>query len=195
MKLVLFDFDKTLTTKDSFIEFLKFAVSKPKLFLKSIILFPSFVFYKVGGLSSEKFKKKVLTNFFKGLTDEKLSTLGEQFSKEIIPQILNKEIISKLHNHISDGDKTVIVSGSLAIWLKPWTNNLGVDLISTKLSFKNNVFLGKLDGKNCIREEKRLQIIKRYNLDLYSEVICYVNKGDDNEMLSLATSNNNRNII
>jgi HAD superfamily hydrolase (TIGR01490 family) len=195
MKIVLFDFDKTLTTKDSFIEFLKFAVSKPKLFLKSIILLPSFVFYKVGGLSSEKFKKKVLLSFFKGWTDEKLSILGEQFSKDIIPQILNKEIVLKLQNHISNGDKVVIASGSLAIWLKPWTNNFGVDLISTKLSFKNNVFSGKLDGKNCIREEKRLQIIKRYNLDLYSEVICYGNKGDDNEMLSLATSNNNRNII
>lgn len=40
MNLISFDFDKTLTLKDSFIEFLKFAIPKRTLIIKSFS-FPS----------------------------------------------------------------------------------------------------------------------------------------------------------
>ena len=195
MNLILFDFDKTLTFKDSFIEFLKFAIPKRTLIIKGFFLFPHYLLYKFNLYSAEKFKIKVLTSFFYNQSQKQMQLLGLQFSTNKIPKILNKELVKKLDNHITKGDKVVLVSASLDIWLKPWAESKSIDLICTQLYFNEEIFKGSLYGTNCNGPEKKVQVTKQYDLKSYSKIICYGNKGGDDELLSLASSNKHKNII
>lgn len=195
MRLVLFDFDKTLTTKDSFIEFLKFAVPSSKLLMNSFFLLPWFGLYKLGFYSSEKFKKRTFKTFFYGYKENDLKLLGERFAREKTPSILNDKINSKMLHYLANGDEIVIVSASLNVWLEPWASSFGVKLLCTDLKFENDIFLGEFSNKNCKGEEKKNRILSAYDLNLYSDVICYGNKGDDEPMMSLAFSDKNRIIV
>lgn len=121
--------------------------------------------------------------------------LGLQFSTNKIPKILNKELLKKLDNHIIKGEKVVLASASLDIWLQPWAENKKNDLIYTQLYFNEEVFKGSLFGTNCNGPEKKVQVTKQYDFKSYSKIICYGNKGGDDELLSLASSNKHKNII
>lgn len=195
MKLVLVDFDNTLTTKDSFIEFLKFESTWINFMLKSLSISPFYLLFKIKLISAKKMKEVVLKKFFNGVTKQYLIEKGIRFNETIIPNIINETIFLKLEDYVKQKNEVVIVSASLNLWLEPFAKQHNVKLICTQLNFLNNQFYGGIYGENCNREVKKKEILTKYNLTDYNEVVVIGNKGGDNEMFTLATSIKNRIIV
>jgi len=77
MNLALFDFDGTLTSKDSLGEFLKYSVSRSKYIINMIKFIPYFIMWQTKLMPNNITKEKLFDIFFKVLMKENLKKLLE----------------------------------------------------------------------------------------------------------------------
>jgi len=187
MTLALFDFDKTLTTKDSLLEFLKYTTSTLPYLIKMLKFTPFFIAYKLNIIKNYDAKERLFKIFFKDFNETKFKAIAKEFSLCNLDKILNYEIYQKLKTHIQRGDKVVIVSASMECWLKPWCDKHNIDLLSTKLEFKEQKLTGKFFTKNCHGKEKVSRINKHLTLSDYDDIYAYGDSSGDDEMLAIAT--------
>jgi phosphatidylglycerophosphatase C len=115
-----------------------------------------------------------------------LKALGESFSREIIPGIIRQETMETLVDLKKHGYKIVVISASVSIWLKPWTDSIGVELICTEFEFLKGKFSGRFATPNCNGQEKVVRIKKHLNVMDYSPIYAYGNSKGDLPMLALA---------
>ncbi len=184
--LALFDFDGTLTTKDSLSDFILFAFGKPKTVIGGILLAPTLAGYAVGLIDNSIAKQRVLKYFFGGISTDRMREFGEAYAKQRLPKILRPAGTEKLKWHQDQGHKVVIVSASTEYWLKSWTDEMGFDLLATQLDVQNNELTGYYLGQNCHGEEKIRRIKASYDLSKFDEIYAYGDTSGDKPMLALA---------
>ena len=182
--LVLFDFDGTITTKDSMLIFVKFCVGSFKYYTLLISIGFVMILYKLG--IKTQVKALFLSWAFKGISKEDLEKKGVAFCEQKLPSILNQQALDHIRFYKNQGDEICIVSASCLEWIKPWANQHELSLISTQLAYKNGLFNGNLDGKNCNGYQKVLAIKKTYSLEGFNQIIAYGNSKGDQKMLDLA---------
>jgi phosphatidylglycerophosphatase C len=185
--LVLFDFDGTLTSSDSLLRFLLFAVPPLKLLTGAIVLV--FQYLKMiwsGQWTNEKGKEALLSIYFKGLTLEALQQLGTAFCRDNLPRILRPELLAMLREYRDAGAVVVIVSASPDIWLAPFCSAERIQLICTSLHFEDEKYTGALATPNCNGPEKARRIRAAFDLALFQKIIAFGNSAGDLEMLALA---------
>ena len=86
MKLYLFDFDGTLTKKDSMIEFLIYVNdNKFMFFLKTLISSPLLLILSI--ISFNRFKSQFLKIHLYKFSEEELQTKSKKFAKRIIKNL------------------------------------------------------------------------------------------------------------
>lgn len=185
--IAFFDFDGTLTTKDSMFEFIKYCHGTLKLCLGLLWLSPYLVAYKVGLQNAQSSKQKILAFFFGGITELALAKKGEIFCDLYMDKILRKSGLERIVWHKRQEHQVVIVTASAGIWIKKLAQNLDIELISSELEVINGKITGLLVGKNCNGVEKVERIIKRYNLRYFNEIHAYGDSKNDLHMLSIAT--------
>ena len=183
----MFDFDGTLTTRDSFLAFIRyahgawryyagFALHAPILILMLLHLYP-------GG----KAKQRIFSHFFKGWTHSRFKSLGQSFYVEI-EKMRNEPVIGKMQEHIAQGHTVYVISASLPEWLEPWCLKQGVKaVLATEIEVDDNGLLtGRFKTANCSGQEKvnRLLEIEPDKENYY--LFAYGNSSGDNEMLVMA---------
>lgn len=185
--VAVFDFDGTLTRRDSLFPFLKLVAGQRRYYWSILLLIPTLLCYRLGLLPNWQAKEAVLTRFLQGLTAEKLQQLADRFAVQTIPKLLRPEALARLQWHQQQGHQTVLLSASLEIYLRPWGKAMGFDkTIGTRLLVESGVVTGRIEGKNCYGPEK----VERL-LEFLEDFNCYVlyaygdSKGD-RELLALA---------
>ena len=83
--LALFDLDGTITTKDTFLEFIKYYHGSAKFYLGFLLTSPWLFFFKAGIIPNWRAKEKVLEYFFKGESTHDFQQRGKKFSTEVLP--------------------------------------------------------------------------------------------------------------
>ena len=184
--LILFDFDGTLTTKDSMMEFVRFVRGSQRLQLGFLWLAPVLVAYKLGIISNQKAKERFLRFHLGGISRDELRQKGVEFGQSIIPQLLRPAGLSQLKRYQDEGAKVVLVSASLDIWLEAWASSLGIHLICTQASYEEGVFSGQLASPNCYGPEKLTRIKSEIKLENFGRTIAYGDSGGDKELLAWA---------
>jgi phosphatidylglycerophosphatase C len=183
--LALFDFDGTITKRDSFLDFLLFSVRFPRLLGGLFLLIPVIIAYSLKIITNEKAKQKVLSFFFKGLSKEKFYKIGDHYSANRIPVIIKDDAVQRIQWHKQQDHRVVIVSASLKSWLKGWCEKQGVDLICTQMEVENGYLTGRFNGKNCYGPEKVKRIKEQFAPERYY-IYVYGDSRGDKEMLALA---------
>lgn len=186
MIVAFFDFDGTITTKDSFLEFIAFSKGRHSLYKGILRYTPSILAYKMGCLSGHKLKERFITYFYKDLSIEIFSKKATQFVTEYIETIVRPNAMARIKWHQEQGHKVVIVSGSLKHWIKPWCDRLDIDQIATDIEVKDGKITGLLSGKNCIGMEKVTRIKSLYDMSHFEYIYAYGNSNGDKELLELA---------
>ena len=184
--LALFDFDGTITSKDSLLEFIKFSVGKSKFAMVMGLFSPLIFYYIFIKKDGEIAKQKVLSFLYKGKSEAELKALGKTFAEKIIPGILMQKAMDEIQKFKQLGYRIVVISASLEIWLKPWTDSLGVELICTKMKFDQEKFTGSFATANCNGNEKVNRIKSLLRLEDYHPIYAYGNSSGDRPMLALA---------
>ena len=186
MRIAFFDFDGTITYRDSMLDFIRYAKGDLRFAVGMILLFPMLISYKLGRISRHRAKELFLSHFFKGMRRKALQDIADAYSLTRIAKILRPETMEEFRRHLKQNDKVVVVSASVDIWLRAWCRKNGVELIATRLEYTNNRFAGRLFGENCRGREKVLRILEKFDLTLYSSIYAYGDSDGDDDMLALA---------
>lgn len=184
--IAFFDFDGTITAKDSMIEFIIFVYGKVKLYKGLCYLSPILLALKLKLISNHIAKEKFIFYFFKHFKKTEIQNLAERFSTTLDQMIL-ANARERIEWHKQKNHEVVIVSASLEIYLKKWCEKQKIALIGTQLEFKNQNLARKFATKNCYGLEKVNRIKKQYDLKKYQNIYVYGNSRGDREMLSLGT--------
>jgi len=184
-QIILFDFDGTITQKDTLFEIAKFSSGSLNYFFKIMLLIPVFNLMKLKVITKQRGKKLFLKRFFGNYSKGEFDDIVVRFANERVPQLIRPKGL-ELINELNHGEnKLAIVSASPENWIKPWADQYGIEVIATKLKFANDRLAG-IDGINCNGEEKVRRIKEVINLDEYDKVIAYGDTKGDLPMLALA---------
>lgn len=184
-KLYFFDFDGTLTYKDTMFLFLKFY--NPSKFITEFIKhIPLFILLKLKLADTEKVKKSFIASILKGERKEKIEEKAQQFFDENYPQIIRENALDFIHNMDRQKTESFIVSASLDIWVQPFAKKFGMTLLSTEGEYQNGIFTGNFVGANCNGDEKVARIRKAIEGKRFDKTIAFGDTSGDKPMLKWA---------
>ena len=179
-----FDFDGTLTTKDTLFQFIKYAFGLPKFVMGMLWFVPIYLKNKLGLLSNSQAKELLITYFFEGMSFEKFNQLGISFKNEI-EKMTNSKTFELLDWHKNQGHKIIIVSASVENWIAPWAQSVGFDcVIATKLEIKKGSLTGKFASNNCNGPEKIKRLLSEYPDRSNYVLYAYGDSDGDKELLA-----------
>jgi HAD superfamily hydrolase (TIGR01490 family) len=185
--IAAFDFDGTITKKDTFIEFIKFTKGKFCFYAGFMLFSPLLIAMKLKLYPNWKTKEKIFSYFYKGVSVSEFNNWGIKFSSKI-NDLLRPKVIESLVFHKTQKHKIIIISASIENWIKPWANKAEIDtVLATKIETdKNSVLTGKFSTKNCYGQEKVNRLLKEFpNRNEYKLVVYGDSKGDK-KMLEFA---------
>ena len=184
-KLYCFDFDGTLTYKDTMFLYLKF-YNPSKFNVQFLKHIPLFTLLKMNLLDAEKVKKSFISSILKGQSKNQIEKKSLQFFDEYYPQIFRENALEFINNVDRSQTDCYIVSASLDIWVKPFAEKFGMKLLATQAEFKEEVFTGNFLGKNCNGLEKVNRIKAAILGNKYDKTIVFGDTSGDQEMLDWA---------
>ena len=187
MSIAFFDFDGTISTKDSLVEFIKFSVGKYRYYYGLLRLSPLLVLYILKIIPNNIAKEKLLSNYFKDWDIEEFEKLAEKYSETELNHIIKPSAIEKIKWHQEQGHKVVVVSASIDSWLQKWCDYYQIELIATQLEFKNGKLTGRFATKNCYGIEKVNRIKAQFDLSKFEHIYAYGDSAGDKEMLAIST--------
>lgn len=181
-----FDFDVTITTKDTFVPFLILAFGKKSVYraFTKLAFDGALVLSRL--LSRDRFKEKIVKELFQGESVERLVEAGRAHSKAI-RALVRPLAERRIAWHKEHGHRLVMVSASLDLYLEPVARDLGFDnVLCTRLSRNHHVFDGNLYGNNC-RALEKVSRLKELLGDLRMvDLHAYGDSRGDKEMLEAA---------
>ncbi|HLK27197.1 MAG TPA: HAD-IB family hydrolase [Puia sp.] len=186
-RIAFFDFDGTITTKDTLLEVIKFQKGNFLFYLGFLLNSPFLIAYKLKIILNSTAKEKVLSFFFRKTPLSSFQEKCDEFADNKLPEFIRAKALAEINKLKELNAEVVIVSASAKNWLQKWADEIGVKLISTNLEIKNDKLTGKIDGENCHGEEKVKRIKSVYDLSQYDEIYCYGDSSGDKPMLALAT--------
>jgi len=186
MKLALFDFDGTISREETTEDFIYFAVGKIKGELGRLFMAPLYFLYILKIISHHQAKELYLKFYFKGWDREHFVALSREYAATKVARLVKDSALERIRWHQAQEHHVVVVSGSLDIWIKPWCEEKGLDLISTKIDLSEEKITGRLATRNCYREEKVNRINREIDLSQYSHIYAYGDSTGDRAMMALA---------
>jgi phosphatidylglycerophosphatase C len=183
--LALFDFDGTITRRDTLLDFMLYVKGYPSAAGISVCLIPWLIAFKMKRISSQTFKERFLTLSFRGFSEETLRRKGREYAVRI-PGLIRPGALERLDWHRQQGHRIVIVSASTDVWLAEWCRNQDIELICSAMEFIDGVCTGRLSGDNCRGPEKVRRIREELDPDSYAKIYAYGDSSGDTEMLAFA---------
>ena len=186
-RYALFDFDGTITTKDTLFDFIRFTYGKGGLVKCLLLNVWNLSLYAAKLRSNERAKEIMLATMIKGTSSAVFEELCKRYSMERVPQIIKentKEIIDK---HLTAGETLLIVSASPENWIRPWAMKNGfTEVIATKLEEKDGMLTGKFASRNCYGEEKVNRLMEFFTDREQVFITAYGDSSGDKPMLIYA---------
>ncbi len=183
-----FDFDGTLTRRDTLLPFLLHALGTAAVVRHALILSPTLAGYGLGMIRNDVAKERVFTQCLAGMCIDELQWEAVQFAEHKLPSLIRREALQRLDWHKKQGHCCVVISASLDFYVRPWAQKAGFDdVIATHLETREDGRVtGNLLGENCFGIEKvrRLEALlgPRSGYTLYA----YGDSRGDKELLSTA---------
>lgn len=185
--LAVFDFDGTITTKDTLLEFIQFVFGRNKLYFAFVLYSPLLIAMKLKVYPNYKAKQKILSYFFKGMGYQEFKRYGKDFAKEI-DKMVRPLALDRINKYKNQGVATYVVSASVCDWVAPWCSENNIDVVlGTRLEVnKEGKLTGRLSTRNCYGVEKVNQL-KEVLGDLSSyEIHGYGDSSGDKELLEIS---------
>jgi len=182
-KIYAFDFDGTLTTKDTLIEFIRYAKGSMALGLGFLRYAHLLVLMKLGLYPNYKAKQKVFAHFFKDTTLDDFNALCKAFAASS-SHLLRPNAIEAIDLAIKEESEVVIVSASIDNWVQPFFPQ--VKVVGTQIEVIDGKLTGRFLSKNCYGQEKVNRILSLYPNRQDYHLTAYGDSRGDKEMLAFA---------
>ena len=117
-KIAFFDFDGTITTKDSLLEIIKFLKGRTAYYAGILLNMHWFMAYQINLISAGLLKEKVLSYFFSGTPENVFQEQCDLFAERDLPGFIRKGAIAEMDRLRKEGFEMVIVSASAENWIR-----------------------------------------------------------------------------
>ena len=184
--LALFDFDGTITNREVFPDFMRFAVAPRRLAVGKIVLAPWVAGYRLGVVPGNVVRSRIVQFGFRGVAETSVREAGVVFARTVLPGVVRPVAAERIRWHRAWGDHVVVVSGSLDFYLSPWCQAQGLELICSRLETDGGRLTGRYLGEQCVGDEKARQVRARRDLAAFETVYAYGDTHEDLQMLALA---------
>lgn len=156
MLAVFFDFDGTLTTKDSVFSFGLFLLRRQGRRLEGIAkLSLLMVLLKLRVVPNNSFREKLAKLLVTGEEEQTVKNLAKEFLVGFLGENLNPLTFEILEKHREQGEGVYIVSSNFDFLLSPLQSMWKVaGVVATRTEVRNGVFTGKLASPSCHGQEK-----------------------------------------
>ncbi len=205
MTIHAFDFDGTLTKRDTLIEFIRYVKGNKEFLLGFLKHLHLLILMKIGFMPNWKTKRIIFQYFFGGMTLEKFNEYGEKFAKDKA-LLLRKKGMAAVNKALMDGEQVVIISASIENWVVPFfthpqplpkggesdspTPNTQlpppIKIIGTKVQVVDGKLTGRFLTKNCYGEEKVRRLLEHYPNRKEYKLVAYGDSRGDHALLDFA---------
>lgn len=186
-----FDFDGTITCKDTFIDFARFSLPVTR-FWKGVVFFsPLLLLVVLKLISGGWVKERLFSFYFRGWRREDYHQAAQSYCDHQFQSLIRPKAKECIAAHLTEGHEVLLVSACTEEVLRPFAERLGIKLenvLGTRTAFKDGVLTGVFDGTNCKGPEKVRRLLERlpnrnsYHLDAYGD------SSGDKELLAFADS-------
>ncbi|MEP7113147.1 MAG: HAD-IB family hydrolase [Ilumatobacteraceae bacterium] len=186
--IAAFDVDGTLTTRDCVRPFLERAAGRRRV-VTSLLRRPLATIVASIRRDRDRFKEIIVGGALRGKLIADVEAIGEQFAQYVLVNWLRPDTLRRLRWHQQSGHRTVIVSASLAAYLRPLALRLGIDDVLCTDSIRvGDRYGNRLKGRNCRADEKRRRLDEWLEERhwTHAEVWAYGDSAGDRELLARA---------
>lgn len=185
--IVAFDFDGTLTVRDSFTTFLRWRAGAPRYAVGMARLAPAamgYLLHKDRG----RIKAAAVAEFLKGVSREALEADAARFAAAFSGELMRPDAVAAWRNWREQPVRLVIVTASPDVVVAPFARGLGADqLIGTELAYDAaGRVTGAFSTPNCRGDEKlaRLRAVFGPHIEIRA---AYGDTDGDRALLAAAT--------
>ena len=187
-KIYAFDFDGTLTTKDTLLEFIHFAKGSGQMFRGFLLFSPLLILMKLHLFPNWKAKQKIFSYFFKGMKIDDFNALCTRFAEQN-KHLLRPAGIEKVRQAIAEEHTTVlIISASIDNWVRPFFDEIDkkIQVLGTQIETKEGRLTGLFTTKNCYGQEKVNRLTALYPHREAYYLTAFGDSRGDKELLAFA---------
>lgn len=184
--IVAFDFDGTLTIRDSYTAFLKWRAG-PKAYAAGMVrLIPAALAYLIHR-DRGRIKAAATREYLRGVPRETLEADARRFAEQYSRSLLRPDAMATWKRWRGERVRLVIVTASPDLVVAPFARGLGADaLLGTQLAFDaQDRVTGDFVGPNCRGPEKIVRLKAVFGEDFELKA-AYGDTGGDREMLAAA---------
>lgn len=170
-----FDFDGTLTRRDTLLEIMRFHLGLKRFALLMLRFLPHLLLMTVGLRPRHEVKQKVFSRCFGGMEVEQFNGLCRRFAAEKA-SLLRPAGAKKIQELLAKGDKVVVITASIVNWVEPFFSAMpGVIVLGTMAKESESRLTGRFATKNCRGKEKINRLLqffperKQYYLTAYGD--------------------------
>lgn len=184
--IVAFDFDGTLTVRDSFTAFLKWRAGPGGWALGLMRMAPAVAAY-ARDRDRGRIKAASVREFLGGVDRMVLADEAERFADQVWSGFMRRDALACWNDWGTRGARRVIVTASPAETVAPFARRLEADdLLGTALAFDaQDRVTGAFIGPNCRGEEKVRRLRAAFGDDVRIAA-AYGDSSGDTEMLAMA---------
>ena len=182
-KVFAFDFDGTLTIRDTLIAFIRYACGTSRFLLGFLLHAPLLVLMKLRLYSNGKAKQRLFSWFFRGMPLETFDTLCQSFALSH-RHLLRPETVCLLQQALSEGSEVLIVSASIDNWVQPFFPT--VTVLGTQIEVIDGRLTGRFLTPNCYGQEKVRRILALHPDRSAYRLTAYGDSRGDRELLAFA---------
>lgn len=182
IRIAAFDLDKTLTDRDCLVRFFWYLYRHGEHFSYRHA-------FSKAGLSRNSVKMG-LCGLLQGQSVDHIEKCSSDFFNQRAQFWLRSATVNDLREHQLRGDRIVIISASLSVYVKQFASWLGADYLATDLATVGGILTGNLDGKNVRGEEKVSRLrhwLAAHNLERTDiHLTAYGDSSGDKQLLNWA---------
>lgn len=186
-KIYCFDFDGTITHKDTLLEFIKYTHGLAGFLFGFLRYLPLLILMKLHLYPNYRVKQQVFAHFYRGMTVGTFNKNCNDFACDK-KNIIRKAAKIKLEEALKENAQIFVISASIDNWVAPFfEDEFSVTVLGTQIEVKDGLVTGRFLTKNCYGEEKveRLKKVLTKSRDQY-EIIAFGDSRGDKEMLEYA---------
>ena len=194
-RVYTFDFDGTLTTRDTLLLFIRFVCGWWGLIGVLVRYAPLLVLMKFKLYPNWRVKQKVFSRCFGGITMEKFNDYCRLFAEKYRCCVLRPDGVEAVRRALGEGAVVMIVSASVDNWVRPFFNDVlpvsfvqqNLLVLGTQVEAADGRLTGRFMGRNCYGAEKICRIsavLPAPREDCY--IVAFGDSRGDREMLQYA---------
>jgi len=182
-----FDFDGTLSTRDSFLPYVRIVAGTRGLARAVATAAPALAASRRDPRQRDVAKAIVIRSTLAGRSEAYLRDVGARYARLVVAEHLAPDAVAWLEAHRADGHSVVLVSASLHVYLDPIAELLGVDaVLATALEVDaDGRCTGEIAGAN-VRGVEKVRRLDAWLAGRDYVIHAYGDSSGDDELLARA---------